>query len=176
MAMTVHNYRPRYRTSNGKNPLSGHRDKGSAGLAVARPPTRTVTTNHFSTEGWGVKRTITISFRNTSCWHFAIQKPNFVFEKGSAFHRTTGVTCLPAWQLEFPAGALDWIFPRYKYHWYGNGAYHAQILEWATFECDMTLSLCPRGIFIVEIFILVGRRLYIETIYIGRQKCPRESR
>ena len=46
MTMTVHNYRPRqfYRTSNGENPSSGYRDMGSASLAAARPPARTVTT------------------------------------------------------------------------------------------------------------------------------------
>ena len=46
MSMTVHNYRPRqfHRTSNGENPSSGYRDMGSASLAAARPPARTVTT------------------------------------------------------------------------------------------------------------------------------------
>ena len=46
MTMTVHNYRPRqfHRTSNGENPSCGYRDKGSASLAAARPPARTVTT------------------------------------------------------------------------------------------------------------------------------------
>ena len=43
--MTVHNYRHRqfHRTSNGENPSSGYRDMGSANLAAARPPARTVT-------------------------------------------------------------------------------------------------------------------------------------
>ena len=46
MSMTVHNYRHRqfHRTSNGENPSSGYRDMGSASLAAARPPARTVTT------------------------------------------------------------------------------------------------------------------------------------
>ena len=46
MTMTVHTYRPRqfHRTSNGENPSSGYRDKGSARLAAARPAARTVTT------------------------------------------------------------------------------------------------------------------------------------
>ena len=46
MTMTVHTYRPRqfHRTSNGENPSSGYRDMGSASLAAARPPARTVTT------------------------------------------------------------------------------------------------------------------------------------
>ena len=46
MTMTVHTYRPRqfHRTSNGENPSSGYRDMGSANLAAARPPARTVTT------------------------------------------------------------------------------------------------------------------------------------
>ena len=46
MSMTVHNYRPRqfHRTWNGENPSSGYRDMGSASLAAARPPARTVTT------------------------------------------------------------------------------------------------------------------------------------
>ena len=46
MTMTVHNYRPRqfHRTSNGENPSSSYRDMGSASLAAARPPARTVTT------------------------------------------------------------------------------------------------------------------------------------
>ena len=46
MTMTVHNYRPRHfhRTSNGENPSRGYRDMGSASLAAARPPARTVMT------------------------------------------------------------------------------------------------------------------------------------
>ena len=47
MTMTLHNYRPRqfHRTSNGENPVTcGYRDMGSANLAAARPPARTVTT------------------------------------------------------------------------------------------------------------------------------------
>ena len=46
MTMTVHNYRPRqfHRTLNGENPSSGYRDMGSASLAAACPPARTVTT------------------------------------------------------------------------------------------------------------------------------------
>ena len=46
MTMTVHTYRPRqfHRTSNGENPSSGYRDMGSASLAAAHPPARTVTT------------------------------------------------------------------------------------------------------------------------------------
>ena len=46
MTMMVHDYRPRqfHRTSNGENPSSGYRDMGSASLAAARPPARTVTT------------------------------------------------------------------------------------------------------------------------------------
>ena len=46
MSMTVHNYRLRqfHRTSNGEDPSSGYRDMGSASLAAARPPARTVTT------------------------------------------------------------------------------------------------------------------------------------
>ena len=45
MTMTVHNYRSRqfHRTSNGK-PSSDYRDMGSAGLAAACQPARTVTT------------------------------------------------------------------------------------------------------------------------------------
>ena len=46
MTMTVHTYRPSqfHRTSNRENPSSGYRDMGSASLAAARPPARTVTT------------------------------------------------------------------------------------------------------------------------------------
>ena len=46
MTMTVHNYRPRqfHKTSNGENPSSSYRDMGSASLAAARPPARTLTT------------------------------------------------------------------------------------------------------------------------------------
>ena len=46
LTMTGHNYRPRqfHRTSNGENPSSSYRDMGSASLAAARPPARTVTT------------------------------------------------------------------------------------------------------------------------------------
>ena len=53
MTMTVHNYRPRqfHRTSNGENPSSGYRDMGSASLAAARPPARTVTTIPLQSEG-----------------------------------------------------------------------------------------------------------------------------
>ena len=45
MTMTVHNYRPRqfHRTFNHENPSSSYRDMGSASLADARPPARTVT-------------------------------------------------------------------------------------------------------------------------------------
>ena len=53
MTMTVHNYGPRqfHRTSNGENPPSGYRDMGSASLAAARPPARTVTTIPLQPEG-----------------------------------------------------------------------------------------------------------------------------
>ena len=53
MTMTVHNYRPRqfHRTSNGENPSSGYRDMGSASLAAARPPARTVTTISLQPSG-----------------------------------------------------------------------------------------------------------------------------
>ena len=46
ITITVHSYRTRqfHRTSNGENPSSGYRDMGSANLAEARPPARTVTT------------------------------------------------------------------------------------------------------------------------------------
>ena len=46
MTMTVHNHRPRqfHRTPNEENPSSGYRDMGSASLAAACPPARTVTT------------------------------------------------------------------------------------------------------------------------------------
>ena len=55
ITMTVHNYRPRqfHRTSNGENPSSGYRDMGSASLAAARPPARTVTTIPLQPEGPG---------------------------------------------------------------------------------------------------------------------------
>ena len=51
--MTVHNYRHRqfHRTSNGENLSSGYRDMGSASLAAARPPARTVTTIPLQPEG-----------------------------------------------------------------------------------------------------------------------------
>ena len=53
MTMKVHNYRPRrfHRTSNGENPSNSYRDMGSASLAAARPPARTVTTIPLQPEG-----------------------------------------------------------------------------------------------------------------------------
>ena len=58
---------------------------------------------------------------------------------------TDRVTGFLAWQLEFPTGAVTWIFPRYEYNRYGNGVHCTQIDERATFECFITLSMCLTG-------------------------------
>ena len=59
---------------------------------------------------------------------------------------TDRVSGFPAWWLEFSTGAVTWIFPRYEYHRSGNGMHHAQIEQGATYECFITLSLCPTGL------------------------------
>ena len=59
---------------------------------------------------------------------------------------TDRVTGFPAWYLEFPPGPVTWIFRRYEYNRHGNGMHYAQIEERATFECFITLSLCPTGL------------------------------
>ena len=67
MTMTVHNYRPRqfHRTSNGENPSSSYRDLGSASLAAARPPAGPWRQYSSSPEGWGVKRCLRQTDRQT---------------------------------------------------------------------------------------------------------------
>ena len=57
MTLTMHTYKPRqfHRTSNGENPSNGYRDMGSASLAAARPPARTVTTIPLQPGGLRVK-------------------------------------------------------------------------------------------------------------------------
>ena len=42
--------------------------------------------------------------------------------------------------------AVTLIFRRYECSRYGNGMHHTQIQERATFECFITLSLCPTGL------------------------------
>ena len=76
---------------------------------------------------------------------FDNQKNKFRFLTGR-LPLTDRVTGFPAWQLEFPTGAVTWIFRRYEYNRYGYGMHYAQIEERATFECFITLSLCSTGL------------------------------
>ena len=88
---------------------------------------------------------MSISFSYT-CQHwlltFLIIKKQISFSNWT-MPLTDRVTGFPAWKLEFPTGAVTWIFGRYEYNQYGNGMHYAQIEERATFQCFITLSLCP---------------------------------
>ena len=81
MTMTVHTYRPRqfHRTSNGENPSSGYRDMGSASLAAARPPARTVTTIPLQPGGLRGKKVWRTDVRTDWTIHRAAKNANMFF-------------------------------------------------------------------------------------------------
>ena len=93
MTITVHTYRPRqsHRTSNGENPSSSYRDMGSANLAAARPPARTVTTIPLQPGGLRGKKDSKCKYLcflnefSTTSVNILLQSHRFSWSRSTAF-------------------------------------------------------------------------------------------